>query len=78
METLLARMKSEGVLASVEVREGPVAETILSVANEMNVDMIAMSTHGRSGLQKLLMGSITEWMIQHSHVPVLVLRPQDS
>ncbi|MBL0348412.1 MAG: MFS transporter [Anaerolineales bacterium] len=77
METLLARMKSEGVLASVEVREGPVAETILAVAKEMNVDMIAMSTHGRSGLQKLLMGSVTEWMVKHSPVPVLVIRPQD-
>jgi MFS family permease len=75
METLLARLKSEGVNASVEIREGPISETILSVAQEMKVDMIAMSTHGRTGMQKLLMGSVTEWMIKHSPVPVLVIRP---
>ena len=76
METLLASLKSEGVNASVEIREGPISETILSVAQEMKVDMIAMSTHGRSGLQKLLMGSVTEWMIKHSPVPVMVIRPK--
>jgi MFS family permease/nucleotide-binding universal stress UspA family protein len=76
MEGLLARLKSEGVLASVEIRQGPIAETILDVAVEMKVDMIAMSTHGRTGLQKLLMGSITEWMIKNSPVPVLVIRPK--
>jgi nucleotide-binding universal stress UspA family protein len=76
MEALLARLKSEGVLASVEIRQGPVAETILEAATDMKVDMIAMSTHGRSGLQKLLMGSVTEWMIKNSPVPVLVIRPK--
>jgi MFS family permease len=76
MEALLARLKSEGVMASVEIRQGPVAETILEAANDMKVDMIAMSTHGRSGLQKLLMGSVTEWMIKNSPVPVLVIRPK--
>lgn len=76
MTDMQAKLKSEGVNASVEMRQGPIAETILEVATEMKVDMIAMSTHGRSGLQKLLMGSVTEWMIKNSPVPVLVIRPQ--
>jgi nucleotide-binding universal stress UspA family protein len=34
-----------------------------------------MSTHGRTGLLHLLLGSITEWMIKHSRVPVMVIHP---
>jgi len=76
LETMLAKLKNEGANVSAEVREGPIAETIVAVAAEMNVNMIAMSTHGRSGLQKLLMGSVTERVIKNSPVPVMVIRPQ--
>ncbi len=77
LEGILARVRAEGANASLEIREGPIADTILATARELQVNMIAMSTHGRTGLRKMLMGSITEGIVKHSPVPVLVIRPKD-
>ncbi|MBP8002808.1 MAG: universal stress protein [Chloroflexi bacterium] len=77
MAGIAARMKEAGYLASTMMREGPIAETILAVAEETQADVIAMSTHGRSGLSRWLMGSIADRVVKHSHVPVMVIRPQN-
>lgn len=51
------------------------AETIVEIANQRGVDMIALSSHGRTGLRRLVLGSVTEAVVRHSHVPVLVFPP---
>lgn len=38
--------------------------------------MIAMATHGRSGIQRLLLGSVADRIVRHAHVPVLLVRPE--
>lgn len=76
LKGLCAKLEKAGVRATYLVREGSVTEKILEDAEIMQADMIAMSTHGRSGVQRLLMGSITEWMIKHSPVPVMVIHPK--
>jgi len=76
LDGVLAQLKGAGVNASLEIREGAIAETILATARELNVNLIAMSTHGRTGLRRMLMGSITEGIIKSSPVPVLVVRPK--
>lgn len=50
------------------------AKAIIELANELDVDVIAMATHGRSGLSHLLAGSVTEEVIRDSGRPVLVVR----
>ncbi len=57
------------------VREGPVAETILAVADELHADLIAMSTHGRTGLMRVLVGSVANDVVHMSHVPVMLIHP---
>jgi nucleotide-binding universal stress UspA family protein len=47
----------------------------LEVAEETNADVIAMSTHGRSGVQRWLMGSVAEKVVHHSHIPVMLIHP---
>ena len=59
----------------VLIREGWIADIILETADAMQVDMIAMSTHGRSGLQRWVMGSIADRVVRHSPIPVLLIRP---
>ncbi len=59
----------------VRVAEGRPAEVILKVAAETGADLIAMGTHGRSGLNRLLLGSVTERVLSQSDVPVLTVRP---
>jgi nucleotide-binding universal stress UspA family protein len=48
---------------------------ILKVADEIHADVIAMSTHGRSGIQRWLMGSVADRVVHHSHIPVMLIHP---
>lgn len=76
IKDLCTKLEKEGVRVTYLMREGPVTEKILEDVEIMHADLIAMSTHGRSGVRRLLMGSITEWMVKHSPVPVMVIHPK--
>ncbi|MBM4062211.1 MAG: universal stress protein [Planctomycetes bacterium] len=52
-----------------------VPRAIVDFAQAQNADYLAMATHGRSGLRRMLLGSVAEQVIRHSHVPVLVYPP---
>lgn len=67
-------LKSAGFKTSTVLRVGSVAETILGVAEELDVDCIAMSTHGRTGPALWLLGSIAERVVHNSKIPVLLIR----
>ena len=58
------------------VREGPAAGEILRAAEENSVDLIVMATHGRGGVQRLLLGSVTEKVIRATPRPVLAVRSE--
>ncbi len=70
--------KSAGVPVETLVQLGRPAEVILDVATANGVDMIAMATHGRSGIQRLLLGSIADRIVRHAHAPVLLVRPESA
>jgi nucleotide-binding universal stress UspA family protein len=74
----LMRQQFAGKHAQVEllVREGPAAEDVLQVATERNADLIIMATHGRSGVRRLLLGSVTEKVIHAAPCPVLAVRSE--
>ena len=67
-------LKSKGITVRTIVNTGNAAEEILKAAHENKADLIAMSTHGRSGLRRLAFGSITDKVLRGSHVPVLMVR----
>ena len=67
-----------GVEASTAVSFGTPARAILKAAQEQGCDLIAMSTHARSGIGRLLMGSVTEEVIRGSNLPVLTIKPEKS
>ena len=69
-----AALRVKGATTSVRVEVGNAAEEILKVADELKVDMIAMSSHGRSGLSRLAFGSVTDKVLHGSNRPVLVVR----
>ena len=60
--------------AQTAVREASPPAAIVDVALELNCQMIVMGTHGRSGLEHLLMGSVAEYVVRHSKVPVFTVR----
>ncbi|WP_291423888.1 universal stress protein [Deinococcus sp.] len=49
-------------------------QTILSTARSLNASMIVMTTHGRTGLGKMLLGSVAQAVVEHSTIPVLLVR----
>ena len=55
------------------VKEGSIAQTILQVAEELNADIIVMGSHSKRWLENMLMGSITEYVLHHSSVPLLII-----
>lgn len=70
-------LKAEGFRVSNLMRVGSVAEVILGVAEELGVDVIAMSTHGRTGPAHWLLGSVAERVVHNSKVPVLLIRVKE-
>jgi nucleotide-binding universal stress UspA family protein len=63
-----------GVAWRTIVAEGPPASTILKVAEAEQADMIALGTHGRGGLQRLMFGSVAERVMRNATVPVMTVR----
>ena len=57
---------------------GDPAEKILEICRRHDIDLIAMSTHGRSGIGRWLLGSIADKVVRHSEKPVLLLRARNT
>lgn len=74
LQAVEARASSQGVAVTSLVETGRVADEILDVARFHDVDLIAMATHGRRGLARLVTGSVTEEILRKALVPVLVVR----
>jgi nucleotide-binding universal stress UspA family protein len=55
------------------VKDGDFGEVILEVAEEMNIDIIVLGTHGRRGLDKILMGSVAEKVLRNSEIPMFII-----
>jgi nucleotide-binding universal stress UspA family protein len=74
LASIAAELRAKGVRVTTAVRRGePVAE-ILAGAREADADLIAMTTHGRSGLSRLLFGSVAAAVLSHAEVPVFLMR----
>lgn len=77
LEEIAAELRSMGIAVSTAVVwGGPIQETLLDVAREQKADLIAMSTHGRSGIARMVIGSVADQIVRHSPVPVLLVRPE--
>ena len=77
-KVLLDGVVRKGLAAEVDlstelVRSDLIGESIIKVAVDKGCDLIIMATSGRKGLQRVLMGSETQYVVTHSHIPVLVV-----
>jgi nucleotide-binding universal stress UspA family protein len=75
LEKIGSRLQSKGVTVKIEVRYGNPAEQIIRLADEIKADMVAMSTHGRSGVNRLAFGSVAEKVLRGGNTQVLLTRP---
>lgn len=74
MADVKKQAEAVGIKTETFVREGEAYKVIVGLAREQNINTIVMGSHGRTGLKRLLMGSVTEKVIGHAHCPVLVVR----
>lgn len=74
VDAAVARALQSGVTAEGHVRTGESAGTILNLALELSVDTIFISSHGKTGLSRLLLGSTAERVVGMSHCPVLIAK----
>jgi nucleotide-binding universal stress UspA family protein len=77
LQDLVAIHDTGGLEVTTAVISGPVASTILDFAAERRVDLIAMTTHGRTGLRRWIYGSVTEKVLYSTSCAMLIIRPQD-
>jgi nucleotide-binding universal stress UspA family protein len=73
-ETAMNAFKKEGVHAKVAIETGSPAEMIIEVAKREGANMIIATSHGKHGAKKFAFGSVTARLIEHSPVPVLVIK----
>ncbi|HET7119576.1 MAG TPA: universal stress protein [Hanamia sp.] len=60
------------------VKEGDTADAVLDAAKESGVDIIVMGTHGRRGLDKILMGSVAQKVLKNSKVPMFIIPSKEN
>ena len=75
LETVATELATAGLQVEPVMREGEIVPQILEVARKRSVDLIVMRSHGRVGLSRAVLGSVTERVLAESGVPVLLLRP---
>jgi len=75
LNLVVRRLKKKGVLAKVEVLHGHVVDKLVEYADKNEVDLIILCTHGRSGVGRLVLGSVADRLLRSTKVPVLMVRP---
>ena len=69
------RVRQADVVAETAVEVGTPTEEIVATADELQADLVVMGTHGRSGMERLLIGSVADGVIRRSTIPVLAVPP---
>ena len=73
-EEIVESAKDESIEVNSEVIKGIPSKEIVSYAEENDVDLIVMGTHGRTGLDRVLMGSVAEKVVRTADSPVMTVR----
>jgi nucleotide-binding universal stress UspA family protein len=77
LKDLEVELRQQGIDVRILLPDPPPAESIIDAAAAEDVDLIAISTHGRSGLARWTFGSVAEEVARHSPCPVLLIRKRD-
>ncbi len=77
LEEIIRMEKEKGVEVQAEVRIGTPSELILEMAEELDVNLIILGSHGKAGLSRLLMGSVAESVVRKATCPVLIVKAEE-
>ncbi len=74
LQAVSARLRGRGLQVDAEVVEGAAAEALAGRAEALGVGLVAMTTHGRGGLGRLVFGSVADAVLRHAPCPVFLVR----
>lgn len=75
LATAKKQAEEAGVTINTHIRQGHAGNEIIKAAEELGVDLIVVGSHGRSEVDRLLLGSVSSFVVSNSRVHVLVVRP---
>lgn len=69
-----AEAQKRGIKFTTKILHGHIGETLVKYANDNGIDLIVMGSHGRSAVGRLLLGSVSNYVVKHARCPVLIVR----
>ncbi len=78
LDSMAESLRKDGIAVTCAAVEGAAGEAILAYAGKHKVDLIAMATHGRSGLGRAVLGSVASSVLRGSASPILIIRPRET
>jgi nucleotide-binding universal stress UspA family protein len=78
LEKMAAGLREKGIATETLVLEGDAGQAIIDYAHENDIGLIAIATHGRGGLGRVFFGSVADYVLKNSGLPVLLIRPKEA
>jgi nucleotide-binding universal stress UspA family protein len=76
LDNVADSLRQQGLAVDTEVAFGSAGHAVVAYAEDHDIDLIALATHGHSGLGRLVFGSVAEHVLRESNKPILVIKPQ--
>jgi len=77
LQQIVQSVSDRGIRVRSLLAVGEIVRTILRAATDEGVDLIVMSTHGRTGWHRLILGSVAEKVVRHAECPVMKVHPEE-
>ena len=76
LSRIATKLQDEEIAVEYTTVKGAPGNVMVEYARENGVDLIAIATHGHSGIKRAILGSVADYVIRESHLPMLVIKPQ--
>ena len=75
LETVALRLRKRGLKVETATATGGAGQAITAYAENNSIDLIAMATHGRGGIGRAVFGSVADYVLRESRLPILIIKP---
>ena len=76
LEAKAQLLRKAGIKVKIAAVIGEPGEAIIKYAQDNDIDLVAIATHGRGGIKKVFFGSVAEYVMRYSSLPVLLVKPE--
>lgn len=77
LASVAEKLRERGYTVTWEVRTGMISDEIAAAADEQQVDLVVIATHGRTGFRRVVLGSVAERVLRDAKPPLMMVRPED-